>query len=244
LNDNAWAKASRDFSLKGGNGFHASLEAAATRQESRADRYTVPILYVNDVAHSPTSLYQGPESRDTLPWNGLHPLLQSSSAADEKILTLEAPQSFFSFSPSLSCSFSLSADLQAQAGAWYALDIYPEYVWDRIPWPDTLDPYSGDLAGLALSRADGRYYPALIVEQNGTYQEYVGTAPLEHVKTRRVENRMGLDFKIWKDLPQGYFLSVESSVDLRWTNLARTAPATYRPWQWGLAFNVSRSLPQ
>lgn len=225
LGDDAWIKASRDFSLTGGNGIHASLEVAATRRQSRDDRYTVPVLYVNDVAG-----------------DSLNTLSPFSSAAAGKTLTLEAPQSFFSFSPSLSYAFSMPAGLQAQAGAWYALDVYPEYAWDRIPWPDSLDPDSGDLAGLALSRADGRYYPALMVEQDGNYQGYFGAAPLERVKTRRVDNRMGLDFKLGKDLPGGYSVSVESSAELRRTNLARTAPTAFRPWQWGLAFSVSRSL--
>jgi hypothetical protein len=156
LADDAWAKANRNFPLTNGNDLHASLEVAATRQQSQA----------------------------------------------------ETPQTHFSFSPSLDYAFSMPAGLQAQAGAWYALDIYPEYAWDRIPWPDSLEP---------------------------------GPGPLEQAKTRRVDNGMGLDFRLWKDFPRGYSLSVESSADLRWTDLARTVPAAFRPWQWGLAFNLSRS---
>lgn len=241
LNDNAWAKASRDIPIAGGESIHASLEIAATRQASPAERYVVPVLYVDDVARARPSLYQGPASPDTLPGEGPDSFSRYPAATGERTLTLGAPRAYLSFSPAFDYAFALPAGFRARAGAWYSLDIYAEYAQDRIPWPDTLDPYAGGLAGLALNRADGRYYPAILTEQDGKSRAYFGTAPLEQVKTRRVDNRTGLDFNLGKDLPGGFSLSLESSLELGWTNLARTSSSPFRPWQWGLGLSVSRA---
>ncbi|MBW8889903.1 MAG: hypothetical protein JF616_19255 [Fibrobacteres bacterium] len=53
--------------------------------------------------------------------------------------------------------------------------------------------------------------------------------------------RTGLDLKLRKDLPHGYFLSVESSLELGWTNPARTGPDAFQPWRWGMSLNAGRS---
>ncbi len=225
MRDFTWAKASRDFPFLAGNGFQASLEASATRQASWTESYSVPVLDANAAVPSAAGITAG-----------------APSLAGEKILTLEAPQSFFSLSPAVEYAITLPAAVQARALARYTLEIYPEYAWDRITWSDSLDANSLASAGLALRRSEGRYYPALLVEQEGGYREYTGTAPLEHFRKRRADNRAGLDFKFGKDLPQGYFLSLESSLDVSWTNLPGSAPAAFQPWRWGLSVNVSRSV--
>lgn len=225
MRDFAWAKASRDFPFLGGNGFQASLEASATRQASWTESYSVPVLDENAAVPTAAGLTPG-----------------APSVAGEKVLALEAPQSFFSLPPSAEYAITLPAGVQARALARYTLEIYPEYAWDRITWSDSLDANSLASAGLALRRSEGRYYPALLVEQEGSYREYTGTAPLEHFRKRRVDNRAGLDFTFGKDLPQGYFLSLESSLDVSWTNLPGNAPAAFQPWRWGLSLNVSRSV--
>lgn len=212
--DNARARFSRGFAPAGEGNIQVSLEGAISRRESRSDLYIAPVRYLGDAADDQTG---------------------------ELALTLQAPQSNFSLSPGVSYGFPLPGGVQATAAAKYALDIYPEYAWNRIPWPDSLDPYSGDLAGLALDRADGRYYAAVLSEQDGEDRTYYGSIPMESGRTRRVDNRASLDLGLGKELPHGYSLSVGYSAEFGWTNLPKTAPADFRPWQWSLGIEISRA---
>lgn len=241
LSDNAWTRLSRDFGSKGGNSIDVSLLGAVSRMKPQADRYIAPVWYVDNVALAHPSHFQGPDFADTVALNGLNSFLESDPHSRVMSLNLDAPQTYFSFAPEVSYGFSPFAAWQARAGASYALDIYPEYAWDRVTLPANLDPYSSDQVGLAFNRADGRYYTAALVEQDGGYREYYGTLPLERRKMRRVDNRVGLDFSLVRKLPRGYFLSVESGAELQWSNLPNTAPAAFNPWQWRLALDIGRN---
>jgi hypothetical protein len=104
-----------------------------------------------------------------------------------------------------------------------------------------LDPYSWDLIGLAYNKADGRSYAAVLVAKEGRYREYFGSAPLEHHKARRLDQRAGLGINVGKDPPHGYSAGVQASAACQWSNLGATAPVDLRPWQWGLALTLGRS---
>jgi hypothetical protein len=241
MSDNAWTRLSREFQPETGNGVTVSLAASLTGMKSNAYRYRVPVLFVDDIGHANPSHFQGPDFGDPVALDNLISSLRSDPQPREISLNLDAPQAYFSLSPSVSYGLPPIAGWHARAGATYGLDIYPDYVWDRVTWPDDLEPYSWDLLGLALNRADGRYYTAVVIEEEGVYHEYYGTTPLERRKTRRVDNRAGVNINLARQLPHGYFLGVASSVSLAWSNLPKTAPATLRPWQWGLTFSMSRS---
>jgi hypothetical protein len=90
-------------------------------------------------------------------------------------------------------------------------------------------------------RAQAGVWHALDIHSESAWDETAWPEAPEQGKTRRMDNRTGLDFKLWKDLPHGYFLSLESSLEFWWTNTAGTGPASSRPGQGRLAFAVGRS---
>jgi hypothetical protein len=152
-----------------------------------------------------------------------------------------APRSHLALTPALQYGFSLPGGFGAQAVARYALDLYPESVWDWVPMPDSLDPSRVDGAGLAFNRADGRFYAYALAEEGGLVRESFGSVPLQRRKARRLDQRAGLEFSLWRSLPQGYSLAMETSAELGWSNLPRTSPIESQPWRFALAFTLTRS---
>lgn len=216
LSDAAWAQAGRGFSLAGWGNIQVSLRAEASAAESRSDGFALPVRYKGE----------GPET-----------------PSGELSLGFKAPLSRFSLSPGLSYGFPMPGGIQALAEAGYSLDLFPEYAWNRIPWPDSLDPDTGDLAGLAMDREDGRYYAAVLTEEDGESRFRYGSRPLETGKRRRVDNRASLGFSLGKELPRGYFLSADLSAEAGWTNLPDSAPADFLPWQWSIGLGIRRAAP-
>jgi hypothetical protein len=122
------------------------------------------------------------------------------------------------------------------------VDLYPSYAWDRVPLPDSLYIGSGDLVGIALNRADGHHYAAVLAGNEEGFEEHYGTQPLERHRMRRWDQTVGIDFSLSRTLPNGYAFYAETTTDFGWSNLPATAPGDSQPWQWGLNFNVSHSL--
>jgi hypothetical protein len=241
ISDNAWTRISRDFQSAPGKGINVSLACAFNRVKPQALRDDYPVLYVDDIALAQPSHFQGPATQDPVALNDLVASLRSDPHSRGIYLNHTAPQSNFSLAPAFDYGFSPLAGWLPRVGAKYALDIYPEYAWDRLSWPDGLDPGSWDMVGLALNRADGRYYADVMFEEDGAFREYFGTIPLERRKTRRIDHRAGLDLSLARQLPSGYSLSFESSAELEWSNLPASAPVDFRPWRFGLAIRMSHS---
>jgi len=110
-----------------------------------------------------------------------------------------------------------------------------------VPWPDSLDPAAGDWAGLAWNPSDGRHYSAVLVEEGDGFKAYYGSVPLEHGKSRRVDQQASLHGSLWRPLPRGYALTLEGSVGWAWSNLPATSPAESQPWRWELSVILSRA---
>jgi hypothetical protein len=238
--DNAWATVSRDFQAIGGGNANATCALMANWMKTRAERYPVPVWFVDDAVPGRPAYSLAPGSGDTVGLEDLDSALSEDPRTRVVSLGTDAPQTFFSIAPALNYGFSFTG-WQARVGANYALDIYPEYAWDRLTWPDGLDPDAGERVGLVEKRSDGRTYASVLVNEDGKFREYTGSVPLERHEGRRMDSRAGLDLALGKTLPQGYFLGLQSSVAVQWSSLPVTAPADFRPWQWGLSLTMSGS---
>lgn len=241
MNDYAWLTLHRDIAFEGGNSLGVFLNAGFDRQATQYDWITVPVLFVDDVSKARPTHFRAMDFRDTLHANAADAFGLFAHHAGALQLAMAAPRAYFSLSPALQFGFSLPAGFGAMAGASYGLDIHRESAWDWVPTPDSMDLSNADLLGLAFNRADRRYYAAALVEENGALRESYGAMPLQHRKARRVDQRVGLNMGIWRNLPHGYTLALESSAGLGWTNLSDSSPIGSQPWQWGLSFNVSRT---
>jgi hypothetical protein len=217
---------------------------AVERLDSQYDWITASVLYVDDVSKAQPTHFRSPDFADTLFRNSGDAYTQYTGDAGNTgalQLAMIAPRSYFSLSPSLQYGFSLPAGFEAMAGVRYSLDLYPESAWDWVPTPDSLDLSNADMVGLALNRADGRYYSAVLAEENGVLQESYGSAPLQQLRANRLDQRAGLEFSFSRALPHGYTLALDASADFGWSNLPDTSPIESQPWQFGLTFNLSRS---
>lgn len=241
LNDQAWITLDRDTEFESGITFGFSLKGAVERLDAQYDGVMASVLYVDDVSSDQPTHFRAPDFADTLFRNTEDIFAQFSDPAGVLQLAMMAPRSYFSLSPALQCGFSLPGGFGAMAGARYALDLYPESSWDWVPVPDSMDLSNADRVGLAYNRADGRYYAAALAEKNGVWQEAYGSAPLQRRKARRLDQRAGLEFSLWRALPHGYSLALDASADFGWTNLTGASPIESQPWQFGLTFNLSRS---
>lgn len=241
LNDQAWIALRNDAELESGNTLGFSLKGAAERLDSQYDWITASVLYVDDVSKTQPTHFRAPDFADTLFQNTGDAFAQYAGNTGALQLGMTAPRSYFSLSPAVQYGFSLPRGFGALAGARYSLDLYPESAWDWVPMPDSLDPSNADLVGLAYNRADGRYYAAALVEENGVLRESYGTVPLQKRKAKRLDQRAGLEFSLWRALPHGYTLALDATADFGWSNLHGTSPIESQPWQFGLTFNLSRS---
>lgn len=238
---NFWSGITREVYLAGENTLAFSLEGTVQRWDAQADRLEAPVLYVDDVAKASPTHFRSPDFRDTLPKADGAGFLRDAMHAAARPLSLQAPQTYFSISPSLTCGFTLPAGWQAYAGVHYGVDLYPEYAWDHVPGPDSLEPFYGDFNGLALNRADGHLYAAVLVHEGGGVGEYYGSEPLEHRAQRRMDQRAGADFNLVRYLPDGNTLALGLAGELAWSNLPGSAPAESQPWQWGVTCSWNRS---
>lgn len=240
---NAGMGFTRSTYLAGESSFDFSLNGAIQSRKPETQGLAAPVLYVDDIARIRPTHFQGPEFRDTLSQDAPSPYELYILHAGEQSLSLRAPQTSFSATPSFAFGFPLFAGWQAQAGTHYGMDLYPEYAWDEAPGPDGLEPFSGDFRGLALNRADGRRYAVVLVEGEGEGEalgEYYGARPLEHRKARRWDQKAGLDFNLSRYFG-GQFLTLGASAEFGWSNLPCTAPASSTPWQWNANFTWSRA---
>ncbi|MEO7424344.1 MAG: hypothetical protein ABI036_04105 [Fibrobacteria bacterium] len=240
--DNAWASLSRGFSFSNGNRLSLYLIGSLDRMSPLSEQFAAPVIYVDDVTLSRPNHYRGPNFTESVPENNPIAYLLNSPNTGELQLTQNAPQSHFSLRPSLRYGFALSQGWQAEAGARYAVDLYPNYAWDRVPLPDSLSIGAEDLVGIALNRADGRHYAVVLADNEEGFEEHYGTKPLERHRMRRWEQRGGIDFSLSRTFPGGYAFIAETTTDFGWSNLPAMAPGNSQPWHWGLNFNVSHSL--
>lgn len=241
LNDNAWITLRRDIGFEGGSTLGLSLLGAFDTRDPQYDWITTSVLYVDDVSKARPTHFRSRDFRDTLHGNAGDALQEYARHAGALQLAMVAPRAYLSLGPSLHYEFPLPGGFGAMAGARYAVDYYRKSAWDWVPGADSLDLANADLAGLAFNRADGRYYAAALVEEDGGVREAYGNAPLQHRKANRLDQRAGLNLGCWRTLPHGYTLALEASGDFGWSNLSHSSPIGSQPWRWGLTFNLSRS---
>jgi hypothetical protein len=241
MNDNGWVALRRDIMLESGNTLGISLNGAFEGQDPYYDRITTSVLYVDDVSKERPTHFRTQDFRDTLHGHAGDALGQFARHAGAFQLAMVTPRSYLSLSPALQYGFSLPAGFGAMAGVSYALDSYRESAWDWVPTPDSMDLANAGLVGLAFNRADGRYYAAALVEEDGVLRESYGALPLQNRKAKRLDQRVGFTLDVWRSLPHGYTLALESSAGFGWTNMAVASPIGSQPWQWSLSFHLSRS---
>lgn len=242
LYDNLWAILSRDHAFENGHSLEASFMVSANRMDSQSDWILAPVFYVDDASKAQPTHFRAPDFRDTLSIQAYSDYPQYSAHAGALQLNMNAPQSHFSLSPALTYGIFLPDGFKATARASYAVDLYPASGWDWVPMPASEDLDGADLVGLALNRADGKFYAVALGEgEDGSLQETYATSPLEQRRANRMDQRAGLEFSLGRSLPHGYALSMEASAGLGWSNLPHTSPIDSQPWHWGLTFHLSRS---
>jgi hypothetical protein len=241
LSDQAWIAVERNTEFENGNTFGLSLKGAAEWLDPQDEGMTASVLYVDDVSKAQSTHFRIADYGDTLSQNTGYAFTQDAGNTGVLQLAMNAPRSHFSLRPALQYGFSLPRGFGATAGARYALDLYPESSWDWVPMPDSTDLSNAEMVGLAYNRADGRYYSVALEEENGVLRESYGSVPLQKRKAKRLDQRAGLEFSLWRALPHGYTFSLETSAVFGWSNLSGTSPIDSQPWQFGLTFNLSRS---
>jgi hypothetical protein len=235
-----WLGITREAYLAGENSIAFSLDGAVQRMDARADWLPAPVLYVDDIARNRPTHFRGPDFRDSLPKDSADTYWIYASHAGETPLILHAARTCFSTTASITHGMSLPAGWSAYAVARYGMDLYPEFAWDQVPGPESLDPASGDFNGLVLNRADGRHYAAVLVDYGSGVGEFYGTVPLQRRKARRVDQRADLDVSLIRYF-RGQALSLGASARWAWSNLPRTSPVESWPWQWGVSLGWSRT---
>jgi hypothetical protein len=235
-----WMGFSREAYLDGENFLSFSLEGAVQSLDANANRLQVPVLFVDDVTGSRPTHYQGPDFRDSLPNEDTDVFQLYAYQSGELPLDLNSARSRFSVAPSVAYGMALPAGWQAIAAARYGVDVYPESAWDQVTGPASIDPVYGDFNGLALNRADGRLYAAVMLEEDGGVREFYGTDPMERRETQRVDQTAGLDLSAARYFG-GQTISVGAYAERAWSNLSGTAPVVFRPWHWGVTVGWTRT---
>jgi hypothetical protein len=192
-----WISYYRDRSPATGKGCNYSLSFAAIRSGPIRDAGTQPLLYVDDVARPNPVHYRDGSFRDTIPGKGISTFVQYVSNPGVAQTRILSPQTVVTVLPNLGYSFPLTAGLSAGISGEYSASLYPDaYEWQAAALPEGFTEAGGDFRGLALNRADGRIYSAVLVRRNGGFQEFYGPTPMESVSRVRIDQQAGLDLSL------------------------------------------------
>ncbi|GEM_PF-3355424 len=241
--DGIWFSFYHDRSIRKDRGFNYSFSASAIRVNPIEDRTSLRVMYVDDVTKVKPTHYQNGDFQDTLPGNSIATYQKYTSATGAFDAITRTPQGLVILIPSIGYSFPLPWKFTGETGGTYAFTYYPEvYSWQDAPVPGAFQELAtGDFHGLALNRADGKRYAAVILDKNGGFQEFYGPGPLVQRNRHRVDQQLGASLTLRHRLARWGTLSLEGTLKRNWSNLSEGAPLWIPDWDDGANLKWSRS---
>jgi hypothetical protein len=137
-------------------------------------------------------------------------------------------QGFLTFLPSLGYSFPLPLEFSAEVGGHYIFTFYPKaWEWKEAVYQDSFELAADDFRGFALNKADGKYYPAVMVQGNGGFQEHYGPDPVSEKKRLRIDNQVGADISLRRSLAGWGNLSLDGMAKRNWSLIGAVSGVGY-----------------
>ncbi len=237
-----WISLYRDLSLTTGRGFNFSLSASGIRVGALRESNNQPVMYVDDVTKAKPVHFRDGNFQDTLPGQGISTYLQYTSAVGSRTIAGDAPQSFLAVLPNLGYAFTLPGKLTCELATSNALNFFPEaYTWQDAPVPVGVSPTSVRFHGLALNRADGRYYAAYMTIINGGFTETYATVPMREKRTFRVDSQAGADLSLRRRFNRWGSLAAGGTIKKNWSTLGTGAVIPIPDWDAGISLTWNRS---
>ncbi|MDB5102490.1 MAG: hypothetical protein JWP91_179 [Fibrobacteres bacterium] len=231
----------RDHSLRDGWGFNYSLSVSGILVEPIRYQGAEKVMYVDDVLKAKPVHYRDSSFQDTLPAKGISTYLQYTSNTGIRKTSTYAPQSFMTVLPSLGYGFPLPFSCNGEIGGQVAVNIHPEaYAWTEAALPAGSGGVTAGFRGFALNQADGRRYSALLVQENGGFQERYGSAPVSEKKRMRVDSQAGAELSIRRAFAAWGSLALNGMVKRNWSTLADVTPIWIPRWDLGASMKWSR----
>ncbi|MDB5048822.1 MAG: hypothetical protein JWO30_1893 [Fibrobacteres bacterium] len=234
-----WASYYRDQSLATGKGFNYSVSVSGIRVDPITSG-NEPLMFVDDVTKAAPVHYKNGTFQDTLKGNKINGLALYQSNT-EILKTSSSSQGFLTLLPSLGYSFPLPWECSAEIGSHYVLTVYPKaWEWKEAVYQDSFTLASGDFRGFALNQSDGKYYTAVMIKENGGFQEHYGPDPVSEKKRLRVDNQLGADLSLRRSLAKWGAISLDGMAKRNWSTLAGVTPMWIPKWDMGAGLQWSR----
>jgi len=117
---------------------------------------------------------------------------------------------------------------------------FPEKRRTEAALPQGFVEASGDFQGLALNRADGKRYAAVMIRENGGFQEHYGASPLREHARYRIDQQAGADFSLRLRLVKWGTFTLDGMAKRNWSTVAAIAPIWIPKWDLGAALKWNR----
>jgi len=101
---------------------------------------------------------------------------------------------------------------------------------------------SGDFQGLALNRADGKRYAAVMIRENGGFQEHYGASPLREHARYRIDQQAGADFSLRLRLVKWGTFTLDGNGEKKLVHRGGHCSDLIPKWDLGAAFEVEPGL--
>ncbi len=241
--DGFWFSFYHDHSPRHGYGFNFGLTTSLIRVDVTEEEKSIHVIYIDDVTKAKPTHYQNENFRDTLPGSGISTFLRYSTATGTFTSRNRSPQGLAMILPSLGYAFVLPWKFSVDVGITYTSIFYTEpYTWQEAETPP---PFSNTAAsgfrGLALSRADGKLYSALLLQESGGFQEYYGATSLQEKSIYRLDQQWGTRISMRRHWgPLGTF-ALEGQFKKNESNIADRASYWIPKWEIGANLKWNRS---
>jgi hypothetical protein len=236
-----WISFYQDRSLRTGWGFNYSVSVSGIIVDPIGGASVQKVMYVDDVTKPKPVHYRDAAFQDTLPGKGISTFLQYTSNTGTYQSSTNAPQGFATMLPTLGYGFPLPFSFSGELGGLLVLNFYPDaYAWEEAALPAGLETASAGFRGFALNKADGRHYAALLVQENGGFQEHYGATPLSEERKARVDAQLGADISIRRRFSTWGSLTLDGVAKRNWSSLEGVTPIWIPRWDIGAALKWSR----
>ncbi|MEO6097835.1 MAG: hypothetical protein ABIW76_20135 [Fibrobacteria bacterium] len=236
-----WVSFYQDRSLRTGRGINYSLSLSGILVDPVHEANTQKVLYVDDVTKSKPTHYRDSSFQDTLPSNGISTFLRYTSNTGLSQSSTLSPQGVLTFLPTFGYSFPLPFSFSCEIGSMYALNVYPnDYEWTEAALPDSFAAASAGFRGFAKNKTDGKEYAAVIIQENGGFQEHYGQSPASAKTRLRIDHQLGADFSLRRKLSKWGTISIDGMAKRNWSTLAGSTPIWIPRWDLGVAFKWRR----
>lgn len=237
-----WFSLYHDRAIRKGHGFNFALTGSWIRIEPTEERTNLKVMYVDDVSKTKPTHFQNQDFRDSLPGNGITTFLRYISATGSYESVSRSPQGLAMLIPSMGYTVALPWKISGDISGSYAAAYYPQpYAWQEVDDPPQFDKTSSDFHGLAMNRADGKLYSAVLAQQSGGFQEYYGSTPLREQNFHRLDQQLGINLSLRRPWPRLGIFSLEGITKRNWSNLEKRSPIWIPNWNFGVSLNWNRN---